>query len=264
MASRHPRITEGRELGTRKACGMPNGHDWQRVTTGLSGVPVFCDGARFLKRVSGTSPREEFLRAGVRAEGEVLRHLNRLGFPAPRLEQAAEDGLITRRLPGTSLRCDFRREHSALVMETLADWFAMLHQLEVPRGLPVRGIEAELAEARSRIHLGFVDTPRVATLPGRPTPLQLWEELRATSPPQSRDSLTHGDPWPCNLFFEGTVGQGIIDWARAGVGAAERDLAVLDRALSHHYGPHCTEMFWTRYGARPHHLLWFQRLSYLF
>jgi aminoglycoside phosphotransferase len=201
---------------------------------------------------------------GVRAEGEVLRHLNRLDFPAPLLEQASKDHLITRRLPGTSLRSDFRREHSQRVMETLADWFARLHQLEAPRELPDRGVQAELAEARLRIKLGLVDTERVVKLPGRPTPLQLWQQLRATTPGPGKDCLTHGDPWPCNLFFEGTIGRGIIDWARAGVGAVERDLAVLDRALTHHYGPDCRDLFWTKYGPRPLHLPWFEHLSYLF
>lgn len=228
---------------------MNSGTDWQLVESGRSGIPVYRAGEMFQKRLeSGAS---EWLQQELANEIQILGWLPTIAVPVPDLLGFGEDYFITRKLAGQSLRDNFRRDQADRIVATLADWFRRLHGYQAPPWAADRSIVAELTEARRRC--------------GTAEKLSLWSELCNTCPAPRPVTLTHGDPWPCNLFFEGCIGSGIIDWGRAGLGPPERDLAILDRALAHHYGPSWAVRFWQLYQSeRPDRLDWYLRLHSLF
>lgn len=223
--------------------------DWRVVPSGRSGIPVYRAGDLFLKRL----PRgaSALLEQELGNESRLLSWLSKTEILVPELSDCGDDYFITRKLAGQSLRQNFQRQHTETVVATLAEWFRRLHSYSAPAWAADRSIAAELAEAGQRS-----TTPEMT---------ERLTGLRKTRPKARPATLTHGDPWPCNLFFEAGVGTGILDWGRGGWGPPERDLAILDRALAHHYGPAWATRFWQLYGEdRPDGLDWFLSLHSFF
>lgn len=231
---------------------------WSLVGGGSSGALVLCDGHRFLKRVPANAEHRAPLLKDLQTEAWMLRHLSARNFPVPELVSSGADYLLTRKLRGSSLRQDFRRQHTPSIVKTLAGWFRRLHHLPCPREAPLQDMAADLARARQRLEHRQIP----AQQPGS-SAWETWKELSQNVPAVPVTCLTHGDPWPCNILFHTDVGEGVVDWARSGRGPAQRDLAILERALGHHYGPEAGRQFWEEYGPRPAHLEWFRQLSLL-
>lgn len=166
----------------------------------------------------------------LRREHHALRAVHGLGVPAPEplifLERSASWGpqgwLVTRRLPGTTLKETLRTErHRARRAALLTDFgvtLARTHATPPPPGFGSADWLEHFFTAARRLN-SSVDMTRI-------------ERLRHERPVPSIRVLLHGDVFLDNVMAADGRVTGLIDWSFADVGDARFDVAVATHELT--------------------------------
>lgn len=201
---------------------------WTEIDLGESGGRVFRIGAHaFLKYGEGP------VRDDIVAEHARLAWLQGR-IAAPRVlhfsETAGAAWLLSAALPGQMAETllDARPRDRDRIVDAMAGFLRQLHALAVAECPFDASHPVRLAQARRNIDAGRVAEGDFDDERAGWTAEQVWEALRAGTPPRFDRVVTHGDFSTGNIFLDADCRvTGILDVGRLGVADRYQDLAIL-------------------------------------
>jgi aminoglycoside phosphotransferase len=214
-----------------------------------------------LFRLRGPSPDELFLKIAppgglvdalvdFRSEVERTRWLFNKGVRVPNILEFFDDGrrgaALMTALPGRHPH-EVRRP-TADVIAYLARGLRRLHELVVTDCPFDETVAVRLARAREMIEQGGVDAEDFAERNRGRSPIAIYEQLAANTPPAEDIVLVHGDAKFDNLMLDDEGNVGFIDCGRCGRGDRYLDLEAVIGDIDEYFGAPWIEKFALDYG----------------
>ena len=158
--------------------------------------------------------------------------------------------LMTKALSGKSARAllDERPDDRDLVINALADFLRLIHELPVIECPFDARLERRLNEGRARIDAGLVNETDFDREQQGWSAEQVWNAIQTHLPLKPDLVVTHGDFSLDNVLIEGSRISGCIDVGGAGLADRYHDLAICWSDLAG-YGADTQARFLMRYGV---------------
>lgn len=223
---------------------------WSEITVGQSDCDVWRitlgDGNAVFLKSEPVHPLSE-----LPGEIERLNWLTRMGFKAPRVIDAEQDGerlwLLMSAVPGQDLTHYI--DQPIQFVRAYAQGLKRMHALD-PAHCPFdHSIVAQLEKGAERVRAGLVDESDFDPARMGWTAQQVLDWLLANQPEVGDLIVTHGDASTPNILAEDGRFSGMVDCGRMGRADVWQDLALACRSIAFNVGEEHIAEFLRAYGA---------------